>query len=215
MKNPPKTPPSLFIQAFENNDIEQVKWLVNQGKNLNAVSGVIKCTPLMIAVRFGLIEAVDILLTAGAEVNAVDRDGSNALFYVTEQTSPQIIDFLVKHGIDLNKRSRFNTMAIHAVALEQLEIAVMLIISAGTDLSLDNKCQLLMGAMDNGHVRMFQMLLALGAPMGCKVLLEMACSQTDGVYVQALRKNKAPFSEQMLKHCPHKFAALNIPIQIK
>jgi ankyrin repeat protein len=211
----PEKPNAKFIEVLETNDIDSLKSLIASGENINAILGVMKCTPLMIAVRFGLLDMVSTLLEAGADVNAIDRDSANALFYVTEKTSPQIIDLLVKYGIDINKRSRFSTMAIHAVASQQLEVATMLIISAGTDLSLDKQCHLLMEAMDNGSVRMFQMLLMLGAPNGCTVFLEAACQNSDAAYVTALKKQKAPLTQEMLKYSPHKFGAIVVPIQVQ
>jgi len=205
---------SAFINALQDNNSAELSRLLNAHPDeINKPHGLIKWTLLMLAVRLGLTEAVELLCKAGANPNSGDRDNATALFYLTDKSSPQLLDLLIVHGADVNMQSRFGTLAIHNVVNEGLEEALILLVSAGTDMSLDKDCQLMKSAIDHQHNRLFQILIRLGAPFHCPSLLLLACEQNEALYVSELKARNAPFTAEMLDKSPYKHGSLgNIQI---
>jgi ankyrin repeat protein len=200
---------SSLINALQDNNVTELHRLLNAHPDeINKPRGLIKWTLLMLAVRLGLTAAVDLLCKAGANPNDGDRDGATALFYLTDKSSPQLLDLLVFHGADVNVQSRFGTLAIHNAVNEGLEEALILLVSAGTNLSLDKDCQLMMSAIDHQQSRLFQILIRLGAPFHCPTLLQLACEQHEALYVSELKARNAPFTAEMLDKSPYKHGSL-------
>lgn len=62
-------------------------------------------TALMAVARTGNVEAARLLLEAGADINATeDWGGQSALMWATAQLQPQMVEFLVEQGADVNAR---------------------------------------------------------------------------------------------------------------
>lgn len=68
-------------------------------------------TPLMSAVSGGRVETVKLLIEHGADVNAVDFSGCNALFYAARsykgEDAGEITRILIQNGIDYRKTDNF------------------------------------------------------------------------------------------------------------
>ncbi len=77
-------------------------------------------TPLMMACRAGVLEAVEVLLENGADVNAVDHYGKTPLVYVVECKSTlypediqvEIVKLLLEYGADKEVVGRYNDTAL-------------------------------------------------------------------------------------------------------
>jgi hypothetical protein len=54
------------------------------------------------------IAAVELLLSLGLDVNAVDDNGETAMHGAAYQNRPKLIDFLAAHGADINVWNRKN-----------------------------------------------------------------------------------------------------------
>ena len=93
-------------------------------------------TPFHLAVHNSRPEIVEALLAAGADVNAVDRRGKNALFYVFNE-SPQtlkIVTDLLRRKIDPNRAApgeESETPVHHAAKTGQFETLKLLIQNGG------------------------------------------------------------------------------------
>ena len=74
-------------------------------------------TPLHQAAYCGHVEIVSVLLDAGCPIDLQDLYGKNALHYAARGGSVEVIDFLVKRGLDVNGR------AIDAYGLTPLHLA--------------------------------------------------------------------------------------------
>jgi ankyrin repeat protein len=59
------------------------------------------------AARNGDIEAVKKQLAAGADVNALEPDGTSALLWAAYQSSPDLVQLLIKAGADVNAANSF------------------------------------------------------------------------------------------------------------
>ena len=70
--------------------MEKCRALLNAGANVNVRDGN-ENTPLMGAATYGMLETVDFLIKAKAELNAVDRIGATALVKVMALVPTSII----------------------------------------------------------------------------------------------------------------------------
>jgi ankyrin repeat protein len=70
--------------AIHKDDPVMIKALIVKGADVNMVDRETGETPLMFAARYSTSEVVGVLLDAGAEVNAKDKNGRTALFAANE-----------------------------------------------------------------------------------------------------------------------------------
>ena len=104
------------MNAAGNRNFEAVKLLLAKGAKVNAVSkteglpkiqtGTVEFggwTPLLMASAFGPPEAVNVLLDAGAKIDAQDYRGFTPLMLAvgTDRYDRRIVNMLVAHGADL------------------------------------------------------------------------------------------------------------------
>lgn len=77
--------------------VEQYHFDVNQPDELGV-------SPLMLAVKRGSLDAAKYLVDNGANVNAVDNEGRNVLFYLYKDYEPdkQLLQYLITQGVDVN-----------------------------------------------------------------------------------------------------------------
>jgi rhodanese-related sulfurtransferase len=82
-------------------------WLAEQQFPPNDVNAVISngTTPLMKASHKGEGDIVRMLIAAGAQLNARNADGNNALWLACVGSHLDIIDMLIEAGIDINNRN--------------------------------------------------------------------------------------------------------------
>jgi ankyrin repeat protein/beta-lactamase regulating signal transducer with metallopeptidase domain len=93
---PKARPDESLHRAAAAGDIEQLKKLIAQGGDLNALDRLLN-TPLCSAVDSGSMEAVQVLVEAGADVNA----GSwSPLFTAVDKDNVAIAEYLIAHGAD-------------------------------------------------------------------------------------------------------------------
>ncbi len=108
---------TALFSAAENNNTEIVKLLVQAGANPNlgrelrgrTVMGHVsdQLSPLMLTCKHGNLEMAELLVKAGAEINAKDSAGWPPLFYAARSNSPKIIRMLVAAGADITVKDEF------------------------------------------------------------------------------------------------------------
>lgn len=76
-------------------------------------------TPLHIAALRGDIQAVNLLLDAGADINARGEDGFTALHYAVELCHPDVVRLLLERGADKEARFFFDGSGETATELAQ------------------------------------------------------------------------------------------------
>ena len=88
--------------AAADDDLEEVKRLVEEGFDVNAFDEGLSLTPLHYAVRGGHLGVAQYLLSAGANINAHDEEaiGETPLGDVAADCSYEVADFLIRAGAD-------------------------------------------------------------------------------------------------------------------
>ena len=118
-----------LIEAVEDNDVEMVIGLLNSGVDINYQEDTVGESPLMTASRVGQKNMLDILLNAGADVNLIDYEDANALFYAISGSNfrrrgdgrskgrlryvyRSIVKTLLDNGIDYNVENEDGNTAL-------------------------------------------------------------------------------------------------------
>lgn len=114
------------------------KWLDEQGfapGNLNG-RGNNGMTPLMQAAMLAETAFVRMLLEAGADMNLLNNDSNNALWFACVSESAEIISHLVEYGININNCNvNGASCLIYAASAGKIDV-VRQLVEAGADLSL-------------------------------------------------------------------------------
>jgi ankyrin repeat protein len=179
-----------FYQAIRNNDVGTLRTLLkNADANTKDKRGT---TPLMMAAAYGSSDAMNILVTAGADVNAKNDFGATALHWCAGDLEK--VRLLVDKGADVNTRSKMGrTPLLIAAAHGGGAPVVELLLAKGAKVSVvDNifssPLSVAAGANDAVTVRL---LLEKGATVGPKdmlssVALMNAAAEGNGEIVKML-----------------------------
>ena len=115
-----------FLMASATADIPYMKLLLELGAD-PSIANVDGCTPLMVACGIGVgsaaanevageepevLEAAQLLLKLGADVNAVDANGETAMHGAALKNLPKVVQFLAKNGAKVevwNKKDKFGS----------------------------------------------------------------------------------------------------------
>ena len=162
-----RDPGVAFAVAIEDHDVDAVKDLLKSGLSTETPIeyGEHKITPLVKAAWDGDEGIVDVLLAAGAKVNANATDtGETALMNAVTRGHIAIIQKLLKAGADVSPKNKFQFNAFtSAVAAGKADIAAMLL-DAGAKIE-DGAAGLtpLQFAASAGNVDMIRFLVKRGA----------------------------------------------------
>jgi thiosulfate/3-mercaptopyruvate sulfurtransferase len=112
------------------------QWLAAQQFPAAGIDAVIAnaTTPLMKASHRGDREIVGLLIQAGAQVNARNADGNNALWLACVGNHLDIIDMLVAAGIDIDNRNENGATPLMYAASSGKAVIVERLLARGADL---------------------------------------------------------------------------------
>src|SRR5579864_7753098 len=121
-----------YYQAVRNNDVPALRTLLKTaGVNAKDQRGT---TPLMYAAAYGSLEAMKVLISAGADVNAKNAFDATALLWSAGDLAK--VRFLVSKGADVNARSKQGrTPLIVGASFDGGFDVVKFLIEKGADIS--------------------------------------------------------------------------------
>ena len=122
-------------------------------------------TPLILAARFGLNEAVNIILDAGADVDRINNYGNTALSFAARFGLSDIVQSLLDCGANVNLPNNIgNTPLIRASHFGHA-IVVKALIGARADVNGRNKAgqSALNLASQKGHTKVIEQLIKAGS----------------------------------------------------
>ncbi len=104
---------SPLFEAVVRGELPRLKELLSAGGDPNEEDGPSGQRPLVAAAARGRLEMVQLLLEAGAPVDATDRDGNTALWKAvykyddeSSERDGRVIDLLLDAGADPDKQNR-------------------------------------------------------------------------------------------------------------
>jgi uncharacterized protein len=131
---------TVLMQAVNNNDIDRVQKLIQQGVNVNELDAN-QDAPLVIAAYKGYTQIVKLLLEAGADVKVVDPEmKATALHAAAYAGRTEAAQLLIAYKIDINKQGPYNGYsALHDAIWENNIETAKVLIDAGANLKIKSK----------------------------------------------------------------------------
>ncbi|KAK5539671.1 hypothetical protein LTR25_003376 [Vermiconidia calcicola] len=163
-------------------------------------------TALIWASDSGHEKVVQILLNAGAEVNAqaqgVQDDNSNALSAASSRGNEKIVQILLDRGADINALGDYGT-ALSAVSARGNEKMIQILVDRGADVNAQGGVDgnALYVASERGHEKIVQILLDRGADINAfddffSTALSAASARGNEKIVQILLERGADVNSQ-------------------
>ena len=129
-------------EATKANDSAKVSILVREGVDLNFGDEKENRTPLMIAAANGNLELMKLFLEKGAEVDAVDKNGTTAIYYAILRNKPAAVKFLIEKNTDINHKSTTDlTPLMGAARMKRAEI-IPILLKAGAKINEQNQSKI-------------------------------------------------------------------------
>ena len=146
--------------------------LLAANANVNARQSNTERTPIFMAVSWGNVDAVDLLLAGGADLRAVDQSGLTPLHVASEidasaSVMSNIVTRLLKAGASTDARDSLRGTPLHRAANAGRLVMVALLLEAGARINAagPNLCTPLQLAVMDGHRDVVELLLAKGADL--------------------------------------------------
>ena len=147
--------------------LEVVRFLVENGVNVNAVTATDGTTPLMMACERGHLEIVRLLVERGANVNAAtSNDGGTALMMASQNDHLEIVRYLVERGANVNAAtSTYGGTALMWACMDgNLKMVRYLVERGGANVNATTTDghTALMWACEKGHLEIVRCLVEHG-----------------------------------------------------
>ena len=154
-----------LLQAIKTGDSEQVRSLVKLQLPEMKYGNSNEMHPLMMAVREGNIEIVQILIDAGADVNIHGRGNNTPLLIACRSGNIEIVKTLLAARVDLHGRDGEGANALMWSARFGYSSIVELLLKHGANVNAqaENGTTALMLAAGPGRGRVVEMLVSAGA----------------------------------------------------
>lgn len=120
----------LHIAARED-QIEEMKILIEAKADLNAARQGLLETPLLLAAFHGRPGAVELLIKSGAKVDALDAIGRNVAHYAALRDHADIIEILARLNINLTLPDQFGATPLHVAAEAGQNKAIAALVARG------------------------------------------------------------------------------------
>jgi len=130
---------------------------------------------LFIAIRNGDHAQVDKILGAGADVNAVDADGTTALMHAVVESDVKMLKLLVDRGANVNAKNAQDSTALMYAATDLAKTSLLL--DAGADVKVTGKhgaTPLSVAVTAFGSTPVLKLLTAKGAPPESRLMTAAA-----------------------------------------
>lgn len=103
-------------QSIRDGNLEMIWFVIEENPNLVSRSDPRGNTPLHFAVLDGQQNAVELLLTHKAEIDAKDHDGATPLHIAALEGHSGIVSVLLEHEADVNARNNLGATPLHMAA---------------------------------------------------------------------------------------------------
>ena len=165
--------------AVWNGDLEGVQAELDNGVDVDEKDDLWGRTPLHIAAEEGHKEIAELLIAAGADVNAKDSVGFTPLHEAAWKGHKEVVELLIDNGADVNAKSDwFERTPLHDAvpnikipANKEAKEIVELLIAKGADMNAKDGVlgdTILHYAASQGHKEIAKLLIAKGADVNVR-----------------------------------------------
>ena len=158
-----------LYDAIRHNDIEKVKFLIENGVDVNE-KNLLGKTPLYEAASSGYLELVKFLVEKGADVNAKTNNGVTALHDAAYNGYLEIEKFLVEKGADINAKTNSGRTPLHEAASGNKLEALKFLVEKNADVNAKTNDGVtpLHEAATSGNIIIIHLLVKKGADVNAK-----------------------------------------------
>jgi Carboxypeptidase regulatory-like domain/Ankyrin repeats (3 copies)/Ankyrin repeat len=160
------SPRNRMISAVLRDDIDEVKTRLANGEGPSVKDkGYGGNTPLHAAIENGNVEMVQVLLNAGAKINARNYEKQTPLMMLDEDATPELVNLLLRYRAKITAVDKEgNTPLMHVAAYGNEEV-LQALVTAGSNVNAINKKgkTALMFAAENNEFENVKILLGSGA----------------------------------------------------
>lgn len=163
-------PENPLVHAAYKNDLSAVAELALTSANVNVTDRLTNTTALAHAIENTNREMVQVLLSAGADVNARNSYGTTPFMHLGERATVELVRDLLAAGADLHAADESGTTALLKIAgSSKLEVVTELI-NAGARIDVkDNRgTTVLMNAAENEDARVVKFFIAAGLDVAAR-----------------------------------------------
>lgn len=189
---------SKIITAVRNNDIRQIRSLLEQGVDPNSYDSDSDHL-LMNAALYSSVDIMNLLLEKGSDPNARNIFGETALMWAVHD--PVKVKLLIKHGADVNAKAKSGNTALLIASIGQGRYEIIkLLLENGADPLVTNgkKENALMRAALFGDTSTISLLLSKGIDINARdkdsltALINSIFNVNRSVTIQLLKKGADP-----------------------
>uniref|UniRef100_A0A8R1XWH9 ANK_REP_REGION domain-containing protein n=1 Tax=Onchocerca volvulus TaxID=6282 RepID=A0A8R1XWH9_ONCVO len=156
---------SPLMWAVYKNHYACAELLIEFKAHINLTDEEDSLTPLIVAAGRGYVNFVELLINAGAEINACDKFGSTALIWAARRGYKPIIELLLNAGAELDGVGMYGATALMMATRGNFIGVVRVILSREPNINTvdQNGLSPLAIAAREGYVEIASMLIELGA----------------------------------------------------
>jgi hypothetical protein len=124
-----------LFRASEAGDLPVLTEILQSGRVSPNVEDKAGRTPLLYAARGGQLRAAMVLVNAGGDVRAVDKDGRNALHYSCRRGHAEVVRWLLngKSGLSVHTTDAHALTPLHQATLGKAAVVIDLLLRQGAD----------------------------------------------------------------------------------
>jgi ankyrin repeat protein len=127
-------PDDELNDAIVANDVDRVAYLLTHGAQVNSTDGE-GFTPLISAIRSGLVAVATYLVEHKADANLPDRSGWTPLMWATWGDSPALVEMLLAHHAKLDAKDNDGLTSLGIAAQNGKAKAARALLDAGADVN--------------------------------------------------------------------------------
>ncbi|MBN2018412.1 MAG: ankyrin repeat domain-containing protein [Candidatus Cloacimonetes bacterium] len=129
---------ATIFEAIQNNNIDEVTTFVTDNPDILNERDEQYCDPLTVAAIAGNLDIMKYLISQGADINTIDREGSNLLHNAAANGHLEVVQYLLDQGFDINAEdANGNTALLFASSHNNFDL-IKFLLDKGADLEAES-----------------------------------------------------------------------------